>query len=603
MTPLKETLEAVYPAADPAVSQPEAQASKPAGHLRSDAVSLEIPVKIHGSRVVEVARGVTPRTEPFEEQTSTMIVFPQGGVLRVSMAVSVGQMLILTNLKSRQDAICRVVKVRKQPSGSGGYVEIEFTQRQLGYWGVYFPADGPEPAKKTSSPAVPQSPAIENAVPDVSSAPAPIPVGIKPPEAPAPSAEVKPPSAAPPRVVPQVKPESPFISIGSQENVQLAATEVPRAKVIAPPSKFAATTFPPEASVARPTAPPRPLSMEELLADVQPGIIPPPAESSVGVSEPARVPDAIVELPVSRSRAKFGRPAPSPALDSELSAEGEPFAARAESGARVRETQGRAPHQNPTLIAACAALLLAGAAAGYLYLRHRHVAAVASSPVAMQPAPQASVAPVAANTVVPKPGAQGKTALPGAHVNSPSANSTSSAALSTAAAPSEPSAPAKHTASGVTPNLFGTLNAHPVPSQSVPSQAPAAPSVAVPAPPSGDSGALGGSASPVSVLPAAAANSQHSLAAGTAQVTQPRLISSVQPTYPAVAAQMHTQGDVVIRAQIDPNGKVAGMTVVSGPTLLQQAALSALRQWKYQPSKLDGQPVPGEVLVTIRFRL
>lgn len=602
MTPLKETLEAVYPAAEPAVSQPEGQSSKPAGHLRSDAVSLEIPVKIHGSRVVEVARGVTPRTEPFEEQTSTMIVFPQGGVLRVSMAVSVGQMLILTNLKSRQDAICRVVKVRKQPSGSGGYVEIEFTQRQLGYWGVYFPADGPEPAKKTASPAVPQAPAIENAVPDVSSAPAPIPVSIKPPEAPAPSAEVKPPSAAPARVVPQVKPESPFISIGSQENVQLAATEVPRAKVIAPPSKFAATTFPPEASVGRPATPSRSLSMEELLADVQPGIIPPPAESSAGVSEPAKVPDVIVELPVSRSRAKYGRPAPSAAVGSELSVEGESFAVRAESGARVREAQGRAPHQNPILIAACAALLLASAAAGYLYLRHRHVATVASSSVAVQPAPQASVAPVAANTVVPKPGAQGKTALPGAHANSPSANSSNSAALSTAA-PSQPNSPAKHTASGVTPNLFGTLNAHPVPSQSVPSQAPAAPSLAVPAPPAGDSGALGGSASPVSVLPASAANSQHSLAAGTAQVTQPRLISSVQPTYPAVAAQMHTQGDVIIRAQIDANGKVAGTTVVSGPTLLQQAALSALRQWKYQPSKLDGQAVPGEVVVTIRFRL
>jgi len=604
MTPLKETLEAAYPAAEPAVSQHEAQPSKPAGHLRSDAVSLEIPVKIHGSRVVEVARGVTPRTEPFEEQTSTMIVFPQGGVLRVSMAVSVGQMLILTNLKSRQDAICRVVKVRKQPSGSGGYVEIEFTQRQLGYWGVYFPADGPEPAKKTASPAAsaaPQAPAIENAVPDVSSAPAPIPVSIKPPEAPAPSAEVKPPSAAPARVVPQVKPESSFISIGSQENVQLAATEVPRAKVIAPPSKFATTTFPPEASVARPSAPSRPLSIEELLADVQPGVIPPPAESSAGVSEPAKVPDAVVELPVSRSRAKFGRPAPSAALDSELSVEGDSFGARVEPGARVRETQERGPRQNPILIAACAALLLVGAAGGYLYLRHRHVTAVASSPVAMQPAPQASVAPVAANNVVPKPGAQAKTALPAAHVNSPGANSSNSA--STAAAPSQPNSPAKHTASGVTPNLFGTLNAHPVPSQYVSSPAAAAPSVAVPAPPAGDSGALGGSASPVSVLPASAANSQHSLAAGTAQVTQPRLISSVQPTYPAVAAQMHTQGDVVIRAQIDPNGKVAGMTVVSGPTLLQQAALSALRQWKYQPSKLDGQAVPGEVMVTIRFRL
>jgi periplasmic protein TonB len=589
MTPLKETIEAVHPAAEPAVSQPEAQAGKPAGHLRSDAVSLEIPVKIHGSRVVEVARGVTPRTEPFEEQTSTMIVFPQGGVLRVSMAVSVGQMLILTNLKSRQDAICRVVKVRKQPSGSGGYVEIEFTQRQLGYWGVYFPADGPEPAKKNATPAAPQAPAFENAVPEA-------------PSAPAPSAEVKPPSAAPARVIPMVKPESPFISIGSQENVQPAATEVPRAKAVPPPSKVAATTFPPEASVARPTAPPRPLSMEELLADVQPGIIPPPSESS----EPAEVPDAIVELPVSHSRAKSGRHAPNPALDSELSTEGESFGARVESGARVREAQERGPRQNPILIAACAALLLAGTAAGYLYLHHRHAAsgaAGANTPLVVQPAPQASVAPVAANTVVPKPGAQGKTAPPAAHVNSPSANSGSSAVLSTAVAPSQPSTPAKHAAPSVTPNLFGTLNAHPVPSQSAPSQVAAAPSVAMPTPPASDGGALGGSTSPASVLPSSAVNSQHSLAAGTAQVSQPRLISSVQPAYPAVAAQMHTQGDVVIRAQIDAKGKVAGMTVVSGPTLLQQAALNALRQWKYQPSKLDGQPVPGEVMVTIRFRL
>jgi periplasmic protein TonB len=45
------------------------------------------------------------------------------------------------------------------------------------------------------------------------------------------------------------------------------------------------------------------------------------------------------------------------------------------------------------------------------------------------------------------------------------------------------------------------------------------------------------------------------------------------------------------------------MHVVSGSALLQQAALDALRQWKYKPSRLDGQPVPGEVVVTIRFRL
>ena len=45
------------------------------------------------------AQAAAPRTEPFEEQTNSMIVFPQGGVLRMSTAVSPGQMLVVTNLK------------------------------------------------------------------------------------------------------------------------------------------------------------------------------------------------------------------------------------------------------------------------------------------------------------------------------------------------------------------------------------------------------------------------------------------------------------------------------------------------------------------------
>jgi periplasmic protein TonB len=45
------------------------------------------------------------------------------------------------------------------------------------------------------------------------------------------------------------------------------------------------------------------------------------------------------------------------------------------------------------------------------------------------------------------------------------------------------------------------------------------------------------------------------------------------------------------------------MNVVSGPTLLHQAAMDALKQWKYQPASLDGKPVPMRLTVTIRFRL
>ena len=171
------------------------------GTLRADALSLEVPVKVHGSRITEVARGVAPKTEPFEEETGTMIVFPQGGVLRMSTAVTASQMLVVTNLKTRQDAICRVVKVRTF-SNMQGYVEVEFTHQQPGYWGVRFPSEGAPAATETAqvtapvaapvaasviSPAtpaavtIPESPVQPAPVQDVSWAPAPTPIVAPPP--------------------------------------------------------------------------------------------------------------------------------------------------------------------------------------------------------------------------------------------------------------------------------------------------------------------------------------------------------------------------------------------------------------------------------------
>jgi protein TonB len=74
------------------------------------------------------------------------------------------------------------------------------------------------------------------------------------------------------------------------------------------------------------------------------------------------------------------------------------------------------------------------------------------------------------------------------------------------------------------------------------------------------------------------------------------------PVYPMVARQTHTEGDVVLSTVIDQSGKVADMKVVSGPAVLRQAAVDALRNWKYEPSKLDGQSVSVHLLVTLRFR-
>jgi TonB family protein len=82
-----------------------------------------------------------------------------------------------------------------------------------------------------------------------------------------------------------------------------------------------------------------------------------------------------------------------------------------------------------------------------------------------------------------------------------------------------------------------------------------------------------------------------------------KLIGSVSPVYPMLAKNQHVSGDVRVDALIDANGRVTTMKVISGPALLQQAAMDALRQWKYQPAALDGKPVPMHLTVTLRFRL
>jgi protein TonB len=81
------------------------------------------------------------------------------------------------------------------------------------------------------------------------------------------------------------------------------------------------------------------------------------------------------------------------------------------------------------------------------------------------------------------------------------------------------------------------------------------------------------------------------------------LLSSTPPAYPQIAKSQRIEGAVRIDALVDAAGKVSSMKVVSGPVLLHQAAMEALRQWKYQPAMLDGKPVPMHLTVTIQFRL
>ena len=81
------------------------------------------------------------------------------------------------------------------------------------------------------------------------------------------------------------------------------------------------------------------------------------------------------------------------------------------------------------------------------------------------------------------------------------------------------------------------------------------------------------------------------------------LIHRVDPIYPAIAQSQHMAGVVKLRVQVAADGSVKQVEAVSGPRLLLAAAAAAVRQWRYQPSLLDGKPIEVEKLIDVQFHL
>jgi protein TonB len=89
----------------------------------------------------------------------------------------------------------------------------------------------------------------------------------------------------------------------------------------------------------------------------------------------------------------------------------------------------------------------------------------------------------------------------------------------------------------------------------------------------------------------------------SAGVTKGLLIHRVEPTYPTLAKSARVQGDVVLSAVIDGNGQIQNLQLVSGHPMLVPAAIAAVKQWRYKPYLLNGQPVEVETTITVIFTL
>ena len=675
----------------------------PPAAAKAQPAAAEIPVTVNGARSVEGA----DRREPFSEKTQTVLVFANGGVIRLSSPVSSGQLLFLTNEKSRNEVVCQVVKSKNYSSVSG-YVELEFTEAAPGFWGIRFPGSeapvsGPAAAKSLPTipmPAMPPPAAktVEDAVAktNATKAPTPLPDSIFPAitstapnrstQFPRQSAVItadkgsdgKPapvekeqnssaiskiptlseflthgesgPELKPERVKPVTPPEakldaaaktarnaeqkesltSLLVPAAAKENpapgtytFDFAADEVKIPAWLEPLARNSATvSAPPETKI------PANHDLDGKASDTK-EIIATPSDrlTSDSDSDEQRPFESHSQEPLpqdSGQQAVFTLAAdgPTPNFGSSLALDDKPGDAEASS-----EASGGGLKFG--LLAA--GLVLAASAGWYWYSNQQQ--SVAASGTAAAPAISGVTAASTPSLPTPNGPSTSGTSSNGTLLNGTSSQSGKPALFADAASPdSYRSATNAQTIRGDNKGFATAPNGTSKPAQinanaetaSLPEKKPALGHVRLAAPVVGkrnlsssnnddnnvaDSApSLGGGA-----IASADSSGVNMLASKSNQPAAPitvggdvkpaRLLSSVAPAYPQMARNQRISGDVKIDALIDASGRVSTMKIISGPALLHQAAQDAVRQWKYQPAMLNGQPAPMHLTVTVQFKL
>ncbi len=455
------------------------------------------------------------------------------------------------------------------------------------------PAPG-APAPAPSAPAAPRPAAPKPAVP---AAARPAATTTARPAVPAAKPAVGRPavaaSAAP--VKPAAKPEPKIPEIPAIGGAPAIAASAPVAPVAAKPP-----------ALAKPAAPVAPVIASSGAASA-----PAPAREAepAPVAEPAPAPE-VQAPPAIDAESLFEKPVTEPAA-SESSYQ--PAAPSFSYGGSESAQESSGSKKIFLMIGAVAVLAIA-AYFGWSYFQGRSAATPASSapvsaPVSKPVTQPAATAPSAAPSVsTPAPAAPASSASNTQPAAQPvdtakaASKATNDAASpdeeesAPAPAPSKSSASSKSTAAASAP-AARILKGGKVPAQSQPAPVDApAPSMMGIAPagaPMPDLVGHNGNA-PKPVLQTL------NISQG---VSRGLLIKKVQPQYPQNALAMHAEGTVELTATISASGNISAVKIVSGPPLLTKAAADAVKQWKYKPYLLNGQPVEIQTQVTVNFQL
>ncbi len=87
------------------------------------------------------------------------------------------------------------------------------------------------------------------------------------------------------------------------------------------------------------------------------------------------------------------------------------------------------------------------------------------------------------------------------------------------------------------------------------------------------------------------------------EIREPKKIFHVPPVYPQIALSSGVQGVVILEATIGETGAIENIRVLRSHPLLERAAVEAVKQWRYTPTRLNGQPVPVMITVTVNFMI
>jgi periplasmic protein TonB len=113
-------------------------------------------------------------------------------------------------------------------------------------------------------------------------------------------------------------------------------------------------------------------------------------------------------------------------------------------------------------------------------------------------------------------------------------------------------------------------------------------------------GVIGGIIGSTAAIPKVATPQRVRVSQG---VSSGLLIRKVQPNYPPLARQARIQGQVVLQAEISKDGTIQNLQLISGHPMLAPAAIEAVKQWRYKPYLLNGEPVAVETQVVVNFTL